>query len=794
MANFKKSLIAGLACAGLCLGALSLSACEFGSSGYNGNYTVTSGDVLGEKGNSKAGYVLEDGSVYYYDESGRKLKSCEFDGRKFDANGKMVSDDFVEIKGATYYVKGGEVAYDYQVIKDKVYNFGEDGNMKQDCDYEGKYFGEDGSLQNDGLIDVQNDTYYVQNAEVSKDYQVIEDKVYNFGDDGKMKKGCEYDGNRFDGEGRMENEDFVDVDEETYYVKDGEIVRDYQVIGDSIYHFNGNGHMKKDEEYDGYFFDKDGKLNGNNSFVEVYFDTYYLEDTEIAYEYEVIENHLYYFGDDGKMWKGGTNKDGFVIGADGFITVDTKTEITIDGRIHWIEGDKVFWYSLGLDYFLNGRGDYSVGGMGDCKDKDVIIPEEYEGLPVTGIGKEAFKGKDIVSVVIPDCVIEIGDKAFENCSALMTIVMPENIGIGRDVFRGSIHVELVVNHNLTYVPAKEATCEKAGNIEHYVCDHCDNYYADKKAKEQIYEVEIPAAHNFVDGRCTKCGRAQDSLLIVSVDEIPYLGKFALGTMENAIGLPETVNAQTADGNTHELSVKWELSDYDKATVGAYEIRGHVQAGALIFADGVSDEVVAQIEIVEYMKGTADIVFVVDITGSMGDEIDNVKENIIAFAQKLDEVGVSARFGLVDYRDITCGEPTNISMNGTSPWYINAEEYKSAIGSIIVNGGGDFEETAIDGLMAATTLETRKDVRTFYVLVTDATHKVDNGYGVADMNQTTSILAEKNVCVSVVAPTEHQSDYSVLTDATEGVMANIYDEFMNVLYNELIAKIHADVIA
>ncbi len=434
--------------------------------------------------------------------------------------------------------------------------------------------------------------------------------------------------------------------------------------------------------------------------------------------------------------------------------------------------------------------------------KEVVRGSEFSIIPtdgsVTAIGSYAFAGcETLVSITIPESIEDIGDKAFFECEALVEVKLPDNVNIGVDVFRGSIHVEVIVQHQLEFVAAKDATCEEPGNIEHYKCTNNDHneLFADPNASERIYNVEIPAAHDFDEGVCTKCGKILASVLIVSVDTIPHLGKFALGTLEDAIGLPKQIMVTTADLTRHSVSVSWELSDYKKDTVGEYTIRGHIIAGDLHFADGVSSEVEATIEIVEYMQGTADIVFVLDATGSMGDEITNVKNNISEFAARLEGKGVSARWSVIDYRDFEedPSEITHVIMNGASEWYTTAEEYATAIGSISVYGGGDFEEVAIDGLMLATTLETRKNARTFYILVTDATHKVANNYGVTNMNELAEILAEKDVNTSVIAPTGYYDDYKILATSTGGIMANIYGTFQDDLFNALVPIIENEVL-
>ena len=80
-------------------------------------------------------------------------------------------------------------------------------------------------------------------------------------------------------------------------------------------------------------------------------------------------------------------------------------------------------YSYGLAYSLNSDGKgYTVVGMGDCIDKDLIIPSTHEGLPVTAIGEKAFNGNtDITYVLIDRAVTSIGQGAFNLCSSLKNV-------------------------------------------------------------------------------------------------------------------------------------------------------------------------------------------------------------------------------------------------------------------------------------------------------------------------------------------------------------------------------------
>ena len=83
----------------------------------------------------------------------------------------------------------------------------------------------------------------------------------------------------------------------------------------------------------------------------------------------------------------------------------------------------------GLMYKLNSdKKSYYVSGIGTATDKDIIIADMYEGLPVTSIGDYAFRYRDsLMSIVIPDSVTSIGDGAFSGCSSLTSITIPDSV-------------------------------------------------------------------------------------------------------------------------------------------------------------------------------------------------------------------------------------------------------------------------------------------------------------------------------------------------------------------------------
>ena len=101
----------------------------------------------------------------------------------------------------------------------------------------------------------------------------------------------------------------------------------------------------------------------------------------------------------------------------------------------------------GIIYVLSESGAYySVTGIeaGIYAD-ELIIPDEYNGLPVYEIADGAFEGNtDIVSVQMGAGLHGIGERAFAGCANLKTVNIPEGVAdIGEEAFSGCLSLALV---------------------------------------------------------------------------------------------------------------------------------------------------------------------------------------------------------------------------------------------------------------------------------------------------------------------------------------------------------------
>ncbi len=190
-------------------------------------------------------------------------------------------------------------------------------------------------------------------------------------------------------------------------------------------------------------------------------------------------------------------------------------------------------------------------------------------------------------------------------------------------------------------------------------------------------------------------------------------------------------------------------------------------------DAVSESPVTVDPVKSGTGARADIVFVFDITGSMGGEISGLKQRSIRFADSLTAKGIDYRLGLVTYSDV---------VENVYDFTADINEFKAWIDGLRASGGGDTKENALEGLERANLLSYRATSQRLAILITDADfHKAgENGGGTTD--QTTdsivNLLKNNRIITSCVAP--DIDPFHQIADGTGGYWFDIDGDFAAII--------------
>ncbi len=116
---------------------------------------------------------------------------------------------------------------------------------------------------------------------------------------------------------------------------------------------------------------------------------------------------------------------------------------------------------------------------------------------------------------------------------------------------------------------------------------------------------------------------------------------------------------------------------------------------------------------------ADIMFVLDCTGSMQGEIDAIRDAITHFADSITAESVRARVGLVEFRDRLFKEEHRVITFNGQIFTSDPMLFREQIAGLRAKGGGDEPESSLDAMMLALKQPFDPEANKVIVLITDA---------------------------------------------------------------------------
>lgn len=148
------------------------------------------------------------------------------------------------------------------------------------------------------------------------------------------------------------------------------------------------------------------------------------------------------------------------------------------------------------------------------------------------------------------------------------------------------------------------------------------------------------------------------------------------------------------------------------------------------------------------QGMVDVMFVLDVTASMGPEIAMVRDHAPKIVKKLQDLNLDVRLGLTTFRD-------RVDMTGNTPedpkalmfkgdeFTANMEDFQREVGSLKAKEGGDAEESSLDALEYASRRSFRKGAYKVLILVTDAPPRLPDK-DMKDEFQVGELLRERGI--------------------------------------------------
>jgi hypothetical protein len=176
------------------------------------------------------------------------------------------------------------------------------------------------------------------------------------------------------------------------------------------------------------------------------------------------------------------------------------------------------------------------------------------------------------------------------------------------------------------------------------------------------------------------------------------------------------------------------------------------------------------------KGVADVVFLIDVSGSMSPIIDALRKNIEAFVDSLSQGDANNvapvrdwRGKVVGYRDIEAAESEGLQWLEEHPFVADAAALKAQLATLRAEGGGDEPESLLDALYKVATMEAspkgaqsldankwryRSDAARVVVVFTDAPFKETMGIQEAkggSLQDVANVVMANRIILSLFAP-------------------------------------------
>jgi hypothetical protein len=191
---------------------------------------------------------------------------------------------------------------------------------------------------------------------------------------------------------------------------------------------------------------------------------------------------------------------------------------------------------------------------------------------------------------------------------------------------------------------------------------------------------------------------------------------------------EVTAARDAAVGQHKFSVEATVVDQPKARAARQPIR---------------------LEVLAPPVPKVDVLFVLDLTGSMQFAINGVKDGVRNFVKELEKKAIDSRIGMICFRDIEDDRelPYPLQFNGET-FTTDYEAFRAKVATLKADGGGDEPESSLQALALAAKQPFREYCSRVLIFITDAPPKVHNRpgkeYPPYTVEETVELLKPRNI--------------------------------------------------
>lgn len=169
---------------------------------------------------------------------------------------------------------------------------------------------------------------------------------------------------------------------------------------------------------------------------------------------------------------------------------------------------------------------------------------------------------------------------------------------------------------------------------------------------------------------------------------------------------------------------------------------------------------------------ADIIFVLDVTGSMTEEIGGVKNNIVEFADALSAKQIDFQLGLVTFLDV---------VENVYGFTRNVQTFYNQVDAQYAHGGDDYPENSLQALLSASQFNFRPDSRRIFIWITDAAYHINDAFTPLTKEGVINELLIKSIQVNCIGnPQEQLFYYDQILLNTGGSFFDINGNFRDIL--------------